>query len=141
MKLSAADIAFSQTVRASADYICAMCHIQKPPQSRRGGSGMECSHRFSRRHRTIRWAKDNADCLCTGCHRKFGENPLDAAVWIEKQAGQAAIDILREKRDSMVKVPKTEEKCIARHYRLQLKTIEERRANGETGQIPFESYQ
>ena len=102
---------------------------------------MECSHRFSRRHRTIRWAKDNADCLCTGCHRKFGENPLDAAAWLEKRMGQGAIDILREKRDSMAKVSKGEEKCIARHYRLQLKNIEEKRLNGETGVIPFESYQ
>jgi len=34
-----------------------------------------------------------------------------------------------------------EEKDIARHYRLQIKNIEEKRLNGETGVIPFESYQ
>jgi hypothetical protein len=49
--------------------------------------------------------------------------------------------LLREKRDSMAKVSKKEEATIARHYRLQLKNIEEKRLNGETGVIPFESYQ
>lgn len=48
---------------------------------------------------------------------------------------------LREKRDCMMKVPKSEEKLIARHYRLQLKNVEERRLNGEHGVIEFESYQ
>jgi len=48
---------------------------------------------------------------------------------------------LREKRDSMMKVTKSDERDIARHYRLQLKNIEERIANGETPPIPFESYQ
>jgi len=41
----------------------------------------------------------------------------------------------------MVKVSKIEEKAIARHYRLQLKNIDEKRLNGETGIIEFESYQ
>ena len=141
MKLKPADISFSQCVRAAYDYVCQRCQVQKPPQSRRGGSGMELSHRYGRRHRTIRWAKDNGDCLCTGCHRYFTENPLDYAAWILERDGQGAIDLLREKRDSMVKVSKIEEKAIARHYRLQLKNIEEKRLNGETGVIPFESYQ
>ena len=102
---------------------------------------MECSHRFSRRHRTIRWCKDNADSLCSGCHRKFGENPLDGAAWLTKKLGEGFIDMLREKRDLKIKISKDEEKQIARHYRLQLRNIEERRANGETGIIPFKSWQ
>ena len=141
MKLSPADIAFSQCVRAAYDYVCQKCGIQKPPVSRRGGSGMELSHRYGRRHRTIRWCKDNGDCLCTRCHRHFEENPLDYAAWILERDGQGLIDLLREKRDSMVKVSKIEEKAIARHYRLQLKNIEEKRLAGETGVIQFESYQ
>ena len=141
MKLSPADIAFSQCVRAAADYTCQMCGIQKPPVSRRGGSGMECSHRYSRRHRTIRWSKINADCLCTGCHRKFGESPIDAMKWLLEYAGEGQIELLIEKRNQKYKVPKSEEKEIARHYRLQLRNIEEKRAAGEQGFIEYESYQ
>ena len=141
MKLSPADIAFSQCVRASADYICQMCGIQKPPVNRRGGSGMECSHRYSRRHRTIRWAKDNADCLCSGCHRKFGESPIDAMKWLLEHAGELELELLVEKRNQIFKVPKSEEKEIAAHYREQLKIIEAKRLDGVTGVIDFVSYQ
>jgi len=83
----------------------------------------------------------NADCLCTGCHRYFGENPLDYAAWILNRDGQGLVDLLREKREAMLKIPKSEEKLIARHYRLQLKNIEEKRAAGIQGYIEFESYQ
>ena len=141
MKLSAADIAFSQCVRSAYDYVCQKCGIQKPPVSRRGGSGMELSHRFGRRHRTIRWCKENGDCLCSGCHRHFEENPLDYSAWIIARDGEGVVDLLREKRDSMVKVPKSEEKEIAKHYREQLKTIEDKRLEGQTGYIDFQSYQ
>ena len=141
MKLSPADIAFSQCVRAANDYVCQKCGIQKLPNGRRGGSGMECSHRYSRRHRTIRWAKDNADCLCSGCHRWFGENPIDAVAWLTQKNSKGALEILTEKRNAQFKVTKAEERDIARHYREQLKIIEEKRNNGQKGYIDFESYQ
>ena len=51
------------------------------------------------------------------------------------------MEILREKRDSKVKVPKSEEIAIAKHYREQLKVIEVKRLNGETGYIDFVSFQ
>ena len=141
MKLSPADIAFSQCVRASADHTCLRCGIQKPPTNRRGSSGMDCSHVYGRRHRTVRWAKENAKCLCTGCHRWWHENPADSGEWFVNLVGEGFMSMLREKRDSMVKVSKIEEKAIARHYRLQLKNIDKKRLNGETGVIQFESYQ
>lgn len=141
MKLSPSDIAFSQCVRAAYDYTCQKCGIQKPPQSRRGGSGMECSHRYGRRSRTVRWAKDNADCLCSGCHRYFGEHPIEYAGWALSRDGEAAIELLREKWRSGVKVSKIEEKEIAKHYREQLKIIDEARLDGVTGYIDFVSWQ
>ena len=55
--------------------------------------------------------------------------------------GEGAMAILREKLNSKVKVPKIEEKDIAKHYREQLRILEQRRAEGETGRIEFESYQ
>ena len=141
MKLSPADTAFSRCLRAANDYICESCGIQKPPTGLPGSAGMECSHRYGRRHRTVRWCKENADCLCSGCHRFFEENPLDYAAWIEEKDGQGCIDLLREKRDSRMKVSKLEEKEIAKHYRNELKIIEAKRLNGVQGYIDFESYQ
>ncbi len=49
--------------------------------------------------------------------------------------------ILREKRDSGVKTPKSEEREIAAHYRQQLRIIEQMRLDGATGPIDFESWQ
>lgn len=102
---------------------------------------MDCSHVYGRRHRTIRWAKENAKCLCSACHRWWHENPTESGKWFEDLVGEGYMELLREKRDSMMKITKSDERDIARHYRLQLRNIEERRLNGETGVIPFESYQ
>ena len=43
--------------------------------------------------------------------------------------------------NSRVKVSKIEEKEIAKHYREQLKIMQEKRAAGEEGRIEFESWQ
>ena len=141
MKLSPADIAFSQCVRAAADHRCIRCGIQKPPTNKRGSSGMDCSHVYGRRHRSIRWCKDNAKCLCTACHRWWHENPSDSGAWYLNIVGDGLMELLRQKRDSMVKTSKQEEKEIAKHYREQLKIIEQKRLDGETGYIAFESWQ
>ena len=141
IKRSAADAAFSDAVRAAADYTCAWCGIQKLPTGRRGGSGMELSHRYSRRHKNIRYDTLNADCLCTGCHRKFGESPIEAMDWLLRTAGAGQIELLIEKKNTIAKVSKAEEKEIAKHYREQLKIVEAKRAAGLQGPIEIESYQ
>lgn len=102
---------------------------------------MDCSHVYSRRHRTIRWCKENAKCLCTTCHRWWHENPADSGAWFESLVGEGFIDALREKRDSMVKVPKSEEKEIAKHCREQLAIIEQKLLDGEPTPIDWVSYQ
>jgi len=79
--------------------------------------------------------------MCFGCHSWFEENPADSGQWLIDEIGEGAVQILREKRDSGVKVTKLEEKDIAKHYREQLKLIEQRRNTGETGYIDFESWQ
>ena len=120
MKISQADVWFSKCVRKSAGWVCTRC--QK--QYQEGDSGLHCSHTYSRRHRTIRWCKDNADSMCFSCHQWFGGNPADSGIWIAEIKGDGVIEILREKRDSMVKVSKLEEKDIAKHYRQEYARIE-----------------
>jgi len=83
----------------------------------------------------------NAQALCFSCHQWYGGNPADSGLWITDLLGEGHMAILREKRDSRMKVPKMEEKDIAKHYREQLKILEQKRAAGECGRIEFDSYQ
>ena len=137
IKRTPADDAFSKCVRERNDYICERCNAVH----QRGSGGLHCSHIYSRSHRTIRWAGDNAQALCFACHQWYGKNPADSGLWINDLMGEGCMAILREKLNSKVKVPKIEEKDIAKHYREQLRILEKRRAEGETGRIEFESYQ
>ena len=137
MKISPADIAFSRCVKARTDWLCERCHTQHEQKS----MGLHCSHIFSRRHRTIRWCADNAQSLCFSCHSWYGGSPADSGIWITDLLGEGHMNLLREKRDNRVKVSKLEEKQIAKHYREQLKIIEEKRLTGGIGTIDFESWQ
>ena len=137
MKISPADKAFSTCVREAHDWTCERCGKHFEPWS----MGLHNSHIFSRRHRTIRWCKENTQCLCFTCHQWFGGNPADSGRWLVDVCGEAFRDLLREKRDLKVKVPKAEEKLIAKHYREQTKIIEAKRLNGECGCIDFVGYQ
>ena len=129
MKLKPADTWFSKCVRKSKNWTCERCGAVHDQSSK----GLHCSHIFGRRHRTIRWCKDNVQSLCASCHNWFGENPADSGKWLEETLGEGHLDILREKRDSGVKVSKLEEKDISKHYREEFKRITE----GED----FESWQ
>ena len=136
-KRKPADIEFSKCIRAAAGYQCQGCG----KQFEEGDSGLHCSHNFSRRHRTIRWCKENALALCFSCHEWFGGNPADSGVWLEQVLGAEMLEILREKRDSKVKIPKAEEKEIAAHYRKELKAIKEKLKDGVEPPITFDSWQ
>jgi len=132
IKIKPADKAFADCVKAAHDNTCEMC----------GKIGrMETSHVYSRRHRLIRWCKDNANCLCNGCHRKWHESPIAAFKWFIEQFGLDRVELLVEKKEMMIKVPKTEEKEIAKHYRGELNNILALRAIGKEGYIDFTSWQ
>ena len=136
-KIKPADTAFSRCVREAHDWTCERCNAQHE----RGSMGLHNSHIYSRRHRTIRWCKENTQALCFSCHQWFGGNPADSGQWITELLGEGFIDRLREKRDIKLKISKTEEKEIAKHYRQQLKDLESKRLSGQTGYIDFISYQ
>lgn len=132
IKITAADKAFADCVKAAYDYTCEKC----------GRTGrMELSHIHSRRHRTIRWCKENGLPKCFECHAWWHQHPTESGAWFINKYGQGTEDILIEKMNMKLKIPKSEEKEIAKHYREQIKIIQEKRENGETGYIDFESYQ
>ena len=132
IKISAADKAFGDCLKEAHDHTCERCGRQ---------GRMETSHVYGRRHRTIRWHKLNANSLCSTCHRWWHENPLEAWHWFTGLFGEGRVELLREARDSRCKVPKSEEKDIAAHYRQQIKIVQQKRSQGVTGYIDFESYQ
>jgi len=138
LKTNPSDEAFSKCVRERADWTCERCGKYFQEGSR---GGLHCSHIFSRRHRTIRWSGDNAQALCFSCHQWFGGEPADSGIWVADLLGEGHMAILREKKDMKLKIPKTEEKEIAKHYREQLKLMEKARAEGHVGRLEFESYQ
>ena len=137
MRISPADTAFAKCVKARTGWKCERCSAQHVEGSR----GLHCSHIFSRRHRTIRWSGDNAQALCFSCHSWYGGNPADSGMWITDLLGEGHMAMLREKRDSMMKVSKGDEKEIAKHYRMELAKIELKRGHGVQGYIEFVSYQ
>lgn len=137
VKLKPADTWFSKCVRESQDYMCEKCGAQHD----RSSKGLHCSHVFSRRHRTIRWCKDNAQSLCASCHQWYGGNPVESGKWFEDLVGEAFVEMLVEKKNNKVKVSKIEEKEIAAHYRSQHKSLVERRGAGDVGVLDFESWQ
>jgi phage anti-repressor protein len=130
IKRTAADIEFSKAIRLASEY-CERC----------GAPADDCSHYFGRRKNSTRYAVENCSALCRGCHNFFGEHPHDHHAFMVKKLGEGGYDLLVEKARSICKVSKKDRAAIARHYRLQQQNIKDRRANGETGILPIESYQ
>lgn len=137
IKIKPCDKWFSWCIRGANDWRCERCN----GAFEEGTQGLHCSHIFSRRHRTIRWCKDNAQSLCANCHQWFGGNPVESGDWVKRYMGQHTIDNLLEKKRRYYKISKSQEKEIAAFYKNQYEQIKEKRMNGETGYIDFESYQ
>lgn len=126
IKRCPADTAFSNAVRLSKGHQCEHCH--------RGDGRMECAHIFGRRFKSVRWDTMNALCLCHACHRYFTENPVAFTRWLEETVGQGYLDILNEKRNQIFKTTKAIRAEVAKHYREQIKLM-------ENGKQFLESYQ
>ena len=131
MKISAADKWFSRCVRHSNNWTCERCHKRLDE----GSQGLHNSHIFSRRHRSIRWCKENTQALCFSCHQWYGGNPAESGVWIRNLLGDGFINLLIEKKNQIVKVSKQEEKDIGKHYKKEYERMV------KDGTVDFVSYQ
>lgn len=137
MKRSPADIAFSLCVRERSDWICERC--QRDFKHNRGS--LHCSHVYTRGIRITRWSGMNAFAHCVGCHDYLGKNPLEFDRHFLEVRGEGQKELLMEKvRETKLKIPKTEEKLIAKHYREQLEEMDQKRKDGVTGWIEFVDY-
>ncbi len=116
-----ADAAFSDYIRARAGYCCEHCGKRYPAK----GTGLQCSHHFSRRHFAIRYHPDNAAALCHHCHSYwFAKDIPEAARWLEEKIGRERIDALialkqqPQKRHSASEIAK-----IAAYYRTETEKL------------------
>lgn len=97
IRIDPADAAFSRYVRLTHKR-CEYCG--KAGQGPEGIHGLELSHFYGRRHEGLRYSLLNCSSLCSGCHRRFTENPLEYVEWQKKKLGPlkfAELQVLRTK--------------------------------------------
>ena len=138
VKIKAADTAFSWCVRERADWCCERCGARYEPPTQ----ALHCSHFHGRGRWGLRFDPENADAHCYGCHSYLGAHPMEHLAWKKEKIGEGMCDILQEKANdtSLGKLAHKNEKEITKHYREQLKILQEKRAGGEEGYIEFEGW-
>lgn len=87
----ACDTLFSKIVRSRG--FCENCGAT---------DNLQCAHGISRRYRNIRWAEDNAFCLCASCHVFYTHRPLEWEDWM--RAHDVDYDGLKRRALSIDKV-------------------------------------
>lgn len=131
IKRDSADKHFSDCIRHRAGYQCEHCG--------KGFSGLvqgfECCHIFGRANKSTRWDTDNAVALCSACHRRFTEHPLDFHHWLSVYLGEAHLEILREKKNVIFKTTKAIRAEISKHYREEFRRME---AEGTTDLVSYQ---
>lgn len=134
IKRTPADDAFSKCVRERANWTCEKCNKYFPEGKRQG---LDCSHHYGRRNWSIRLEPINAESLCYGCHSHYGGTEDRRKEVLNK----GELEILIEKKNDIQlgkEVRKTKGKGeIAKHFREELKRMQELRAQGEMGRIEF----
>ena len=120
IKRDAADKWFSDCIRLRAGFQCECCHKGFPGLVQ----GFECCHIYGRANKSTRWDAGNAVALCGGCHRRFSEHPLEFNYWLVKYLGVGHLELLRERRNQILKTNKQLRMDIARHYREEFRRME-----------------
>lgn len=80
------DQLFSIAVRALG--YCERCGVTDYPL-------LQCAHIISRRYLTTRWNRDNAMCLCRGCHLWGTHRPLEWEDFVDETYGAGHYEVLK----------------------------------------------
>jgi len=137
IKIVPADSAFSKCVREAAGWKCQRCGAQHQEKS----MGLHCAHFMSRGHWGTRFDPNNVAALCYGCHSYIDSHPYEKADWFEKLLGDGMTEIVREKANRPAYGIKKFKADIAKHYRAELKRLQQLRANGATGTLEVIGYE
>ena len=124
IKRNTTDALFSDLVRDKADWKCERCHRHYVRKESLGGSGLECSHYWGRKNKSVRWDFENAASLCNYCHRYFTENPAEHTLFFLKRLGQYRYDQLTVRAHTTTK---TDEGLIRMGLKLEMKAMKEKR--------------
>lgn len=134
LKRDKLDKVFSELVRARSDYTCERCRKYYPEGQRQG---LDCSHYFGRRGNSTRHLGLNCFAHCRGCHQYLSSNPHEFTAWVKDRLGDVNYEALVKRRNQICKRPKAEKEEMYQHFKAQLKYMQRRRAQGETGYIDF----
>ena len=93
IRIDKADQAFSKWVRNRDLWRCVRCQRYDPPTEHEKSS-LQCSHFHGRRKESTRFAEDNCDTLCTGCHMYWGSHPEEYRAFKLKQLGEKRFNAL-----------------------------------------------
>ena len=87
-----ADKLFSERIRSEGR--CEWCDAT---------TTLQCCHIFTRRYLVTRWDHNNALCLCSKCHFKGHEQPLEFAEFVKRLYGGKKYNALRRKAKTSIK--------------------------------------
>lgn len=136
------DNIFSKCVRERSDYVCEYegCEYCQNHSFRPRPGGLHCSHFKGRRNRSTRWHPDNCFALCHKRHERMGDNPDEHAFWVRRKLGEPRFDELVLRGNGVRKYTPADRAEMNAHYRAQLKYLERRRRDGETGYLDIVSW-
>lgn len=136
IKRDSLDADFSRAVRERAEWSCERCHRYFPVGER---AGLQCSHYFSRRNKSLRYHPLNGFSLCSACHRRLTENPDDHREWVADRLGPQKFIALRTLRIGVVPMSPPIKKFIAGKLKAIVAEQERLRAMGVDGRLDFGS--
>ena len=121
IKRDEADRWFSKCIRLRHDWHCEHCGRQYDESS----TGLHCAHIYGRANKSTRWDAGNCVSLDYGCHQRFTANPLDFHNWLHSYLGEGHMELLRERRNQILKTNKALRAEIAAHYRQEFRRMTE----------------
>jgi len=131
MKRNPLDVDFSKLVRLRSNYTCEHCGKRNV-----SAQGLDCSHLWGRKRRSVRWHPSNAAAHCMGCHAYLGANPILFAAWIKKHLGDQH-ERIRDQAQAITHWKKADLAEIRAQLKSELKRVQKMRDEGHEGRIEF----
>ena len=134
VRRSKLDIIFSKLIRERDNWTCTNCQKYFPEGSRQS---LHCSHFFSRRNVSVRWAPENATAHCFSCHQFLGENPVLFRDWIKAHLGQREFAALQIKANKPLKLSKPQREDLYQDMKATYERMLSERRAGVTGPLEW----
>lgn len=136
--ITPADAAFSKCIRERVNWTCEVCGRYHPEGNKR--RGLHCSHWMGRGNWSTRFNPLNAFSHCWGCHREMASDNTYFADWVAEQIGVNKAFEIRALSKQPARGIRKQVPDIAKHYRRQLRLMQDIRRDGYGGRIEFQPY-